>query len=189
MEINLFDAVPCFNTLFSDISCVKHKIGLTLFGYFKSSFILWHAPRRGNTFAIGMVQHLHDSYLILLSSTSHNGGTRSLSVLVFVPWCLNIEYHVFYHKGAKELSFHIRSLKSYSHCRNIFFPGFCRFGSQCVDAHSAEELREWKDRFEFRQKKAHKAAKMYGKSFADVVLEKLSAAKNKESVRSFLNFA
>jgi hypothetical protein len=66
----------------------------------------------------------------------------------------------------------------------FFFPGFCRFGSQCVDAHSAEELREWKDRFEFRQKKAHKAAKMYGKSFADVVLEKLSAAKNKESVRS-----
>jgi len=77
VEINLFDAVACFNTLFSDISCVKHNIGLTLFGYFKSSFILWHAPRRGNTFAIGMVQHLHDSYPILLSSTFHNGGTRS----------------------------------------------------------------------------------------------------------------
>ena len=100
---------------------MKRNIGLTLLGYFKSSFILWHAPRRGNTFAIGMVQHLHDSYLVLLSSTSHNGGTRSLPFLVFVPWCLNIEYHVFYPKGAKELSFHIRSLKSYSHCRNIFF--------------------------------------------------------------------
>ena len=66
----------------------------------------------------------------------------------------------------------------------LAFSGFCRFGGQCVDAHSNEELREWKERFEFRQRKAQKAAKMYGKSFADVVLEKLSAAKNKESVRS-----
>jgi hypothetical protein len=31
VEINLFDAVACFNTLFSDISHVKHNIGLTLF--------------------------------------------------------------------------------------------------------------------------------------------------------------
>jgi hypothetical protein len=67
-------------------------------------------------------------------------------------------------------------------------PGFCRFGDQCVEAHSSEELREWKDRFEFRQKKAQKAAKLYGKSFADTVLDKLSAAKNKESVIPFLLF-
>jgi len=60
--------------------------------------------------------------------------------------------------------------------------GFCRFGIQCVEAHSTEELREWKDRFEYRQKKAQKAAKMYGKSFADMILEKIAAAKNKDMV-------
>jgi len=37
VEINLFDAVGSFSTLFSDISRVKHNIGLTLFGYFTSA--------------------------------------------------------------------------------------------------------------------------------------------------------
>ncbi len=37
VEINLFDAVSSFSTLFSDISRVKHNIGLTLFSYFTSA--------------------------------------------------------------------------------------------------------------------------------------------------------
>ncbi len=47
-----------------------------------------------------------------------------------------------------------------------------------MEAHSREELKEWKERFEYRQKKAQKAAKLYGKSFVDIVLDKLAAAKN-----------
>jgi len=64
----------------------------------------------------------------------------------------------------------------------LLLSGFCRFSNQCVEAHSSEELREWKERFEYRQKKAQKAAKMYGKSFADMILEKIAAAKNKDMV-------
>jgi hypothetical protein len=37
VETNLFDAVACFNTLFSDVSRVKYNIGLTLFGYLTSA--------------------------------------------------------------------------------------------------------------------------------------------------------
>ncbi len=37
VEINLFDAVAVSILLFSDISLVKHNIGLTLFGYFTSA--------------------------------------------------------------------------------------------------------------------------------------------------------
>jgi hypothetical protein len=101
-------------------------------------------------------------------------GASTLNTMYFTP------------RGQKNYRSTLGHLNHILIVETFFSPGFCRFGSQCVDAHSAEELREWKDRFEFRQKKAHKAAKMYGKSFADVVLEKLSAAKNKESVRSFL---
>ncbi len=37
VEIDLFDAVADLILLFSDISRVKHNIGLTLFGYFTSA--------------------------------------------------------------------------------------------------------------------------------------------------------
>ncbi len=37
VEINLFDTVAVLILLFSDISRVKHNIGLTLFGYFTSA--------------------------------------------------------------------------------------------------------------------------------------------------------
>ena len=77
-----------------------------------------------------------------------------------------------------------RNLVGRSYSPQLFsLTGLCRFGIQCVEAHSQEELREWKERFEYRQKKAQKAAKLYGKSFAELVLEKISAAKNKDAVR------
>ncbi|QQP40187.1 Uncharacterized protein FKW44_014159 [Caligus rogercresseyi] len=52
--------------------------------------------------------------------------------------------------------------------------GMCRAGAQCVEAHSKEELTEWKDRFDYRQKKAFKANKILGKTFVDNVIERLS---------------
>eukprot|EP00095_Tigriopus_kingsejongensis_P007852 maker-scaffold62_size438377-snap-gene-2.15 protein:Tk07852 transcript:maker-scaffold62_size438377-snap-gene-2.15-mRNA-1 annotation:"helicase with zinc finger protein domain" len=68
--------------------------------------------------------------------------------------------------------------ESYTLCSQFGLEGACRFGIQCVAGHSKEELREWKERFEYRQKKALKATKMYGKSFVETVIEKWSSAKN-----------
>lgn len=60
--------------------------------------------------------------------------------------------------------------------------GFCRLGNQCVEAHCLDELREWKDRFDYRQKRAQRAQKMYGKSFGDILLDKLASAKNQDTI-------
>ena len=70
----------------------------------------------------------------------------------------------------------------YALCAQVETGGTCRFGSQCVEAHSQEELKEWKERFEYRQKKIQKAAKMYGKSFVDTLLDKLAASNKPEKV-------
>lgn len=77
--------------------------------------------------------------------------------------------------------------ESYTLCRQFMSEGHCRFGAQCVEAHNKEELKEWKERFEYRKNKAQKAAKLYGKSFVDVVLDKLSAAKSQIDTVSQLN--
>lgn len=68
--------------------------------------------------------------------------------------------------------------ESYTLCQQFLIEETCRFGVQCVAAHSKEELREWKERFEYRQKKAWKATRLYGKSFVETVIEKWSSAKN-----------
>ena len=46
--------------------------------------------------------------------------------------------------------------------QNIFFP----------DAHSLEEIQEWRERLEYRQKRAQMASKLY-QSFNDQVMERL----------------
>ncbi|XP_040566759.1 probable helicase with zinc finger domain [Lepeophtheirus salmonis] len=68
--------------------------------------------------------------------------------------------------------------ETYQMCQNMTVEGVCRHGDQCVDAHSKEELLEWKDRFDFRQKKAFKANKILGKTFVDTVIEKLNNSSN-----------
>ena len=70
----------------------------------------------------------------------------------------------------------------YAICATVQAGCICSFGSQCVDAHSAEELKEWKERFEYRQKKIQRAAKLYGKSFTDQLLDKLASSNNPEKV-------
>ncbi len=72
--------------------------------------------------------------------------------------------------------------ESYRLCVQFREEGHCRFGGQCVEAHTEEELKEWKERFEFRKSKAQRAAKLFGKTFVDVVLEKLGAAKQVDRV-------
>ena len=67
--------------------------------------------------------------------------------------------------------------ESYATCAQFLSEGHCRFGSQCVEAHNEEELAEWKERFEYRKARAQRATKLFGKSFVEVVLDKLAAAK------------
>ncbi len=67
--------------------------------------------------------------------------------------------------------------ESYTLCQQFKSEGHCRFGTQCVEAHTGEELEEWKERFEYRKERAQRAAKLFGKSFVDTVLDKLSSAK------------
>ena len=70
----------------------------------------------------------------------------------------------------------------YSICSAVQSGGTCSFGTQCVEAHSSEELKEWKERFDYRQKKIQRAAKLYGKTFVDTLLDKLSSSNNPEKV-------
>ncbi|TRY67479.1 hypothetical protein TCAL_05962 [Tigriopus californicus] len=72
--------------------------------------------------------------------------------------------------------------ESYTLCQQFLTEESCRFGVQCVAAHSKEELREWKERFDYRQKKALKATRLYGKSFVETVIEKWSSAQNPRSI-------
>ena len=67
--------------------------------------------------------------------------------------------------------------ETYRLCSTWREEGACKFGLQCANAHSVEEMQEWKERLEFRQKKAKKAAKLY-ESFNDLLVEKLSLASN-----------
>ena len=73
-------------------------------------------------------------------------------------------------------------MEVYTLCSSSQSGGPCSFGPQCVEAHSLEELKEWKDRFEYRQKKIQRAAKLYGKSFVDTLLDKLASSNHPEKV-------
>ena len=52
----------------------------------------------------------------------------------------------------------------------------CRMGEQCIGAHSAEELAEWRERFDYRAMKLQRAKEnqLHGASYADQLLDKLS---------------
>ena len=64
--------------------------------------------------------------------------------------------------------------ESFKLCPIFQSEGRCNLQGQCADAHSTEELKEWQERLEYRQKKANKALKMF-KSFNDILTEKLSS--------------
>ncbi|KAL7639366.1 UNVERIFIED_CONTAM: hypothetical protein RMT77_009867 [Armadillidium vulgare] len=68
----------------------------------------------------------------------------------------------------------------YSLCINFIEKLVCRLGDQCVQAHSKEELAEWKERFEYRSMKLEKAKEreLHGASYADRLLEKLNNSQN-----------
>ena len=62
------------------------------------------------------------------------------------------------------------------------FAGTCRFGVQCVEAHSGYELKEWRERYDYRRKKLQKANKIFGKTFVDALQDKLTLPKDEPKV-------
>nr|CAD7397005.1 unnamed protein product [Timema cristinae] len=60
----------------------------------------------------------------------------------------------------------------------------CRYGAQCVEAHGAEELAEWRERFEYRRMKMQRACEkeLFGKSYTEQLLERWVQAPSPEKV-------
>ena len=50
----------------------------------------------------------------------------------------------------------------------------CRYGAQCVEAHSPDELAEWRERFQYRKMKLQRACEkeLFGKSYTEEILER-----------------
>lgn len=73
--------------------------------------------------------------------------------------------------------------ESYVLCQNFVDSCICNFGSNCVEAHGNDELREWKERFEIRKNKLEKSLKtQYGKSYTEDLLERLHQSTNPEKI-------
>jgi len=65
---------------------------------------------------------------------------------------------------------------SYALCEQYSAEGRCKFGSQCVEAHSDEELGEWRLRFDVRRRQARSRSG----SFVDAILEELNSGGDKK---------
>lgn len=66
--------------------------------------------------------------------------------------------------------------------------GKCTLADLCTQAHSREELHEWKERFKFRknQIKVARDKHLHGTSYAEQLMEKLVNAENPKSIVSFV---
>ena len=73
--------------------------------------------------------------------------------------------------------------ESYALCQNFHENGVCNFGLNCVNAHSLEELQEWKERFELRKQQHENSIKQqHGKSYTEDLLERLHQSTNPEKI-------
>ncbi|XP_033744648.1 probable helicase with zinc finger domain [Pecten maximus] len=74
--------------------------------------------------------------------------------------------------------------EEYSLCKSTEEIGKCAFGDKCTEAHSKEELNEWKMRFKFRKqliKVAHDK-QLHGNTYAEQLMEKLVTSENPKSL-------
>lgn len=73
--------------------------------------------------------------------------------------------------------------ENYVLCQNLHENGVCNFGLNCVNAHSTEELQEWKHRFEQRKQHHENYIKLqHGKSYTEELLERLHQSTNPEKI-------
>ncbi|XP_030750107.1 probable helicase with zinc finger domain [Sitophilus oryzae] len=79
-----------------------------------------------------------------------------------------------------------RGFKSdtYMLCQNWKETGSCRFGVQCVQAHGAQELIEWKERFHYREMKLQRAREkeLFGKSYTEELLDRWIQSPNPDEL-------
>ena len=64
--------------------------------------------------------------------------------------------------------------------------GSCRFGTRCTQAHSHDELEEWKERFEYKKQRVQKAREndLHANSYAEQLMEKFLSTEQPETVVS-----
>ncbi|CRL07522.1 CLUMA_CG020487, isoform A [Clunio marinus] len=73
--------------------------------------------------------------------------------------------------------------ESYVLCESFLESGICNFGTNCVEAHHEDELKEWKEKFEIRKNKLESSSKLqYGKSYTEDLLERLHQSTNPEKI-------
>lgn len=73
---------------------------------------------------------------------------------------------------------------TYTLCDAFQDTGICHYGLQCVEAHGADELAEWRERFEYRRMRLQRASEteLYGKSYTEQLLERWVSAASPERV-------
>ncbi|XP_015917360.2 probable helicase with zinc finger domain isoform X2 [Parasteatoda tepidariorum] len=74
----------------------------------------------------------------------------------------------------------------YSVCVEFGLRGMCRLNKLCCDAHGDDELSEWKERFDYRQKKLLQAKerRLQGRHYTEQLLDKWLTAPNPNSIMS-----
>ncbi|ESO87147.1 hypothetical protein LOTGIDRAFT_106967, partial [Lottia gigantea] len=76
------------------------------------------------------------------------------------------------------------SSEEYSLCQRYSALFRCSFGVKCTEAHSEEELNEWKERFKFRREQLQKAREklLHGNSFTEKLMERLMLSENPRAI-------
>ena len=72
-----------------------------------------------------------------------------------------------------------------------FSDGMCKFGQQCSQAHTNEELDEWRQRFEYRKQKVQKAkeCRLHSNTFAEELMERYMSSDNPYTIVSLWLFS
>ncbi|XP_046366711.2 probable helicase with zinc finger domain isoform X1 [Haliotis rufescens] len=76
------------------------------------------------------------------------------------------------------------SSEEYVLCLRFSEIGRCPFGDKCTQAHSEDELNEWKERFKFRKQQLQKArdSQLHGNTYTEQLMERLTNAESPKAV-------
>lgn len=68
--------------------------------------------------------------------------------------------------------------------------GRCPFGDKCTQAHSEDELNEWKERFKFRKQQLQKArdSQLHGNTYTEQLMERLTNAESPKAVVGIVSY-
>lgn len=82
------------------------------------------------------------------------------------------------------------SSEEYTLCRSFVDNTKCHLGEKCTQAHSSEELEEWKDRFKYKkeQMKIAREKHLHETTYAEQLMEKLVNMDNPKSLVCYCFF-